>query len=432
MSISPRTALRCGAVIATLIAGAAGQGQNLTLRILSAATAARYGAACLDGTPPGYYYRLGDPSRWKIHLRGGGWCFSAADCANRAKSDLGSSLYFLPNFDSTPNIAMGFMDDAAENAFGNWSFAFMQYCDGSSWTSGRVAPLAVNDGTQLYFRGSANIAAVVADLEATFGFVSSAQEVVLSGTSAGGLATILTADRWQALLRPTTRFAAIVDSGFFLDYPDFATGQPLFAQHFAAAVSPELWNATAGTVQACVAAVAPADAWKCFFPEVAFAYTAPSTRLLLVQSMVDQWSVDNILSLPCTPTTASTAAAGESRATTYSPPRDAAAAACTPAELTALSAYANATQSRVLDALNDKAARARASGYLATDGAYLTSCFQHGATCSDPDWFSQEVEGANANVTAWRWYSSGVASLAIDSAFPSDATCQYSAPHGWC
>jgi hypothetical protein len=432
MVVSPWTVVRCGAIIATLMAGAVGQGQNLTLRVLSPAIAAQHGAACLDGTPPGYYYRLGDPSRWKIHLRGGGWCFSAADCASRAKSDLGSSLYFLPKFDSTPNIAMGFMDDAAENAFGNWSFAFVQYCDGSSWTSGREAPLSVNDGTQLYFRGSANIAAIVADLEAAFAFVSSAQEVVLSGTSAGGLATILTADRWQALLRPSTRFAAIVDSGFFLNYPDFATGQPLFAQHFAAAVSPELWNATAGTVQACVAAVTPADAWTCFFPEVAFAYTPASTRLQLVQSMVDQWSVDNILSLPCTPTPTSGAAAGDSYSAVHSSLQDAASAACTTAELAALSAYANATQSRVLYALNGKAARARSAGSSATDGAYLTSCFQHGATCSDPDWFSQQVDGTNANVTAWRWYSSGDALLAIDSAFPSDATCQYSAPHGWC
>lgn len=48
-----------------------------------------------SGSTPGVYVRTGAASnKWKIHIQGGGWCTSIADCANRAKSLLGCVYMF--------------------------------------------------------------------------------------------------------------------------------------------------------------------------------------------------------------------------------------------------------------------------------------------------------------------------------------------------
>ena len=45
-------------------------------------------------SPPAYYFRPGSgsgQSSWLVYLQGGGWCTTAAQCASRAKTYLGSS-----------------------------------------------------------------------------------------------------------------------------------------------------------------------------------------------------------------------------------------------------------------------------------------------------------------------------------------------------
>jgi len=41
-------------------------------------------AKCLDGTPGGFLIKQGDPRKWMVHLQGGGWCVSEADCLERS------------------------------------------------------------------------------------------------------------------------------------------------------------------------------------------------------------------------------------------------------------------------------------------------------------------------------------------------------------
>ena len=49
--------------------------------ILLTKQAAETGAACLDGSPPGYYWEAGkgtDANNWVVFLNGGGWCYTLA------------------------------------------------------------------------------------------------------------------------------------------------------------------------------------------------------------------------------------------------------------------------------------------------------------------------------------------------------------------
>lgn len=69
----------------------------LALHKLDPAFAAQFGAACLDGTPPGLYALVQDPTKWILFLEGGGWCFDTtpagtiSNCAGRAQGGGGSS-----------------------------------------------------------------------------------------------------------------------------------------------------------------------------------------------------------------------------------------------------------------------------------------------------------------------------------------------------
>ena len=121
----------------------------------------------------------------------------------------------------------------------------------------------------LYFRGGRNAAAVFDHLIATQG-LGDAEEVLLSGDSAGGLACYSHADSLQRLL-PKARVLVAPDSGYFFSY-DLDRGWPQALVGFVAANG----NATAFLDQSCVAArvAAGVEPLDCILPEVAAPHIA--------------------------------------------------------------------------------------------------------------------------------------------------------------
>ena len=178
------------------------------------------GAACLDGTPPAYYYSPATSAAlnttWALHLKGGAWCATAADCLKRSRGMLGSSSVHK----GVPT-SFGFSGSVVDpNPRTNPDFAgghrvILWYCDGGSFAGHRGAPLLV-DGTALQLRGKANLAALLGALRRDRG-LGGATEVVLSGGSAGGLAALLHADAVRGMLPPRlARYGVAPISGFFL------------------------------------------------------------------------------------------------------------------------------------------------------------------------------------------------------------------------
>lgn len=126
-------------------------------------------------------------------------------------------------------------------------------------------------GTPLYFRGKAVLDAVLDDLEARFSALSASTDFVLTGTSAGGLATYLHATHVRSRLHTGAFMAAMPDAGFFLDHPT-VDGELLFRNNMLGAYP--LWNSSSGVNPECLAAQggpASATAWKCLFAQ----YTTP-------------------------------------------------------------------------------------------------------------------------------------------------------------
>lgn len=199
---------------------------NIAQRVILT-DATKAGAVCLDGSPPVLYIKPdAETTKFVILQRGGGWCSSDEDCANRSKTNLGSSLTFPASIDLNVATAPGTVyeqpwgqlvnDPVTNPMMWNWTKVFLPYCDGGSLIGNLNDPVVVGADT-IYYRG-ARIREAVQDYLLTHAGLSAASEVVLAGGSAGALATYLHADAWAAAMPPAAKVVALPDSGFFLDF----------------------------------------------------------------------------------------------------------------------------------------------------------------------------------------------------------------------
>jgi hypothetical protein len=62
--------------------------------------------------------------------------------------------------------------------------------------------------------------------------LADADELVLAGGSAGGLATILNLDFVRTLLPDSVSVVGVADGGFFLDGPDYSSGERRWRQEW--------------------------------------------------------------------------------------------------------------------------------------------------------------------------------------------------------
>lgn len=271
---------------------------------LDNATAAATGAYCLagPGSNPAYYISPGtNKTAFKIHFRGGGWCFSGEDCLKRSTMYLGDSRLW-PDIPTSDEGTDGFWGDdpAVAGQFAEWTTIWMIYCDGTSWTSDRAEPLQVGSET-IYFRGRRILDAILADAEQRLGLLTKSDAVIVGGTSAGGLATYLHASYLRQRIRPEASLRFMPDAGFFMDAPD-TQGEHAYRANFQGAYGPQLWNGTGGTDQGCIASYPSQEAWHCFMAQYAFPFASTAGGpFYVLNSMADSYQLGNILKVGCSP-----------------------------------------------------------------------------------------------------------------------------------
>ena len=154
-------------------------------------------AKCLDGTPPVYYHTPGwgdGADKWFIHQQGGGWCYSIEDCVGRSKGSLGSNS----KDPKTRTLSGGYFafDNTTNPLMWNWNKIEVRYCDGASVSGDRVDQ---EPSSKLWFRGRAILDAEIKSILNDRG-MNNATDVIVSGCSAGGLATFLHCDHWAAAI----------------------------------------------------------------------------------------------------------------------------------------------------------------------------------------------------------------------------------------
>lgn len=301
------------------------------------------GARCLDGSPQRYWLQqapAGSPNatKWSVHHMGGGWCEDLDSCAKRAFGPdcyIGSSntSCFATAGARTPGTTPPFaetmdfrnipscngarwcgglmMNDPAKNPLSHdWNKVLIPYCDGGSFGGNNesavaaLAPGSVHRAAgpvSLYFRGFRNLNAVIDDLVESHG-LGQATAVLLSGDSAGGLATYWHSVRAQpdplfsgsdvspqqtqtaslggqdhyAARLPHAKVLSAPDSGFFFDDPDYPAWRSNLGWVVAA------MNSSAGLNQRCVEAqrAAGKDPMECRYPEMAVRHTATPTFVM--------------------------------------------------------------------------------------------------------------------------------------------------------
>ena len=268
-----------------------GDAANVATRVWFSDADVAAGAACLDGSRPALYVKpsAAEPRKLLILFKGGGWCYSDAECAQRAKGGgLGRSTTSPPTLElSQQSFMFGEPFEQLDNNetanpfLAPFTKIFVPYCDGSSWTSDLSTPVTVA-GASVYYRGAANRRALLRMLAP---LLAGATDVVVSGGSAGALSAYLHADEVAALV-PSARTVALPDSGFFLEYA--ASGA---ARNY---VTNMQWVASlnASLPAACVAANA-GNASACIFAQNVVPHM--KTPVFALNSEYDSFQVSAIL-----------------------------------------------------------------------------------------------------------------------------------------
>jgi hypothetical protein len=253
-------------------------------------------ALCLDGSQYGYFWCPGSEGtkNWTISLQGGGWCYDEPGCAERAKTRLGSSKSW-PTCQGGGIPGSPLICPACNAGKGPAHAAYLYYCDGASFSGYREDPWPVpGAGTSLMFRGSRNLDATIDHLLANHG-LSEAQNVVVTGGSAGGLSTFLHLDHVAGRL-PHATVRGMPVCGFFLDHGNdgFAPTNTTYPRRMEYVYN--MQNASGFLSSECQTAYGK-DAWKCIMaPHAAWHVKTPWFAL---QSRFDQWQLGDELFLPC-------------------------------------------------------------------------------------------------------------------------------------
>ena len=246
-------------------------------------------AKCLDGSPALYYHRKGTGTgvnKWILYQEGGGWCYTPENCVERSLQYLGSTVND-PDSMSIDGDNYFSMNTTLNPLMYNWNAIYIRYCDGSSLSSDMTEPVVVDNST-IHYRGRAILDAEIQSILVDRG-MNLATDVVVSGCSAGGLATYLHCDKWAASIAAATGNAAKVVcmpiSGFFVDY-DYTSGDGYgtmmryiynFQNTSKAGLNEDCYNAH----------VATNDTEKCIMAQWSSQYIKTPTFPL--QSQFDSW-----------------------------------------------------------------------------------------------------------------------------------------------
>ncbi|XP_076444402.1 uncharacterized protein LOC143282639 [Babylonia areolata] len=252
------------------------------------------GAACLDGSPPAYYYRQSTVPGirfWIIHLKSGGWCSTPEDCLSRSGSALGSSLKTKM---SQPLEGIMSSDCSLNPDFCLWHMVDLLYCDGGSYLGNRSEPLIV-DSKQLHMKGALVFDAVI-DYLSAFTLFKDAEQIILAGSSAGALGALFHADRLRERLPSSVKTVhVVVDGGLLVDVADVSSSHTMakilkdvFYFHHA-------YNSQG--LKECARGLSRQEEWQCVLPEVLHKHVF--TPLYFVNSLYDSWFRSNALRIAC-------------------------------------------------------------------------------------------------------------------------------------
>ena len=254
-------------------------------------------AKCVDGSSPAIYLHQGnEPNNFIIFFVGGGACFGGntdqviESCYQRSKTDLGSSK----NLKDEQFYNGGYLStDPSRNKFASWTKVVIQYCDGAFHQGANEESIKYKD-TELYFRGAYNTRSHFQYLVDNYNF-KNAEKVVLTGSSAGGIASFLWNNYVRSLLVNPDALVAVPDSGVFTNVVSPVKGISVFDLILKNLF--KLSNTDEKTPSPRCNSQFEGEEYKCFFIENI--YSSLEGRILLVQSQYDSTLIPLGLNINC-------------------------------------------------------------------------------------------------------------------------------------
>ncbi|KAB2048709.1 hypothetical protein ES319_A13G129500v1 [Gossypium barbadense] len=352
------------------------------------ASASAKGAVCLDGTLPGYHWHRGYGSganNWLIHLEGGGWCNNVRTCVYRKKTRRGSSTYMEKQIPFT-----GILSDKADQNpdFFNWNRVKVRYCDGASFTGDTE-----NKAAKLQFRGQRIWLAATEDLMSRG--MRNAKQALLSGCSAGGLASILHCDEFRNMFPRTSKVKCLSDAGLFLDAVDVSGGRTLRS----------LYNGVVGLqgVQHNLPRICTIhrDPTSCFFPQNLISNIR--TPLFILNAAYDSWQIQSSIAPP----------SADPHGYWH--------------ECRLNHAKCSASQMRFLQGFRIEMLNViKGFSQSRENGLFINSCFAHCQTERQDTWFaanSPEIRNKAIAIAVGDWYFDRAGVKVIDCPYPCDKSC---------
>jgi hypothetical protein len=351
-------------------------------------------AKCLDGSPAGFYHRASPTGSrsWVVHFEGGGACWSADDCLGRSMTLLGSSKTWSPTkMDDLDGGSHGFFstDPEVNPDFNDWNMVRIQYCDGAFYAGDRVEPYPHN-GTDLYFRGRYIVEETLSTLLTQFN-MSAADQIIITGCSAGGIAVYLHLDWLRAHIPLHIPVVGAPDSGFFLDIPNYK-GQYIWGPVYQGSYA--LHNTTFVDSD-CLEAFKPADQYHCGGAEHTAQFV--TTPMFVMNSLSDSYQFQHGLMLDCF--------------------QNATLVNCSKDELHAIARFRKTMIRELKHKVLNKP----------WNGAYLPTCLTHCGACTDPFWAQTNVHNVHLRdaFSSWYFQKSKSQEIVIDGPWPSNA-CKFS------
>ncbi|CAM0881095.1 unnamed protein product [Alopecurus aequalis] len=362
---------------------------NIMVPITFLNSSVEKGAVCMDGTPPAYHLDRGSGAgnkSWIVNLEGGGWCNNARTCRFRTRKRHGSSD-FMERLIAFTGIMSASPADNPD--FYNWNRVKIRYCD-----SGSFAGDTLDKGTGLYFRGQRIWEESIEHL-LSIG-MASADQVLLTGCSAGGLAAILHCDQFSAFFAGrSTTVKCLADAGLFLDAVDVTGGRSL-RSYYADIVY--MQGVAKHLPPTCTDHL---DATSCFFPQNII--DDIKTPIFLLNAAYDVWQIQESLA----PNRADPS--GAWRACKFN------RSAC------------DASQMKFLQDFREQmVASVRGFSASSSNGLFINSCFSHCQSELPATWNgSPAIHNKGIAKSVGDWYFGRAQVKAIDCPYTCDNTCRH-------
>jgi hypothetical protein len=166
-----------------------------------------------------YLHEGGDTKNFVFYFIGGGACMgndlpsTLESCYRRSKGKFGSSKAWSDTYDAAEGGILAV--DPSKSRFANWTKIVIMYCDGAFHQGNNKSPIQYKDA-QLYFRGAINTRSHIKWADNKYN-LSKGERIVVSGSSAGGMATYLWVDYFRTLVPDPKIVYGVSDSGIFYD-----------------------------------------------------------------------------------------------------------------------------------------------------------------------------------------------------------------------